>query len=286
MDMENRVIAITGAGKGLGRAYAHHLASRGASIVVNNRRHDGEQESSADKLVSEIIAAGGKAVAEYSSVEDEDAGKRLLALALEHFGRLDGLVANAGVTESCTFRKQTLASLRQVFEINFMGTVNVVHPIFQHLCVHGGGNIVVSTSSAGLFGEFGLPAYSASKAAVIGLMRSLSLEGRPKSVQVNAIAPYASTQMTADHLSDEKNAALTPERVAPLIAWLLTTGVTGQTLVAGGGRVARAKMSVSAPRVLQDFDESDWTLLSETPTDLEYANSLSHFADFVGDKVQ
>lgn len=283
MDMKNRVVAITGAGKGLGRAYAHHLAKLGASIVVNNRRHDGEAHSSADQVVGEIIALGGKAVAQYSAVENDDAGTGLLATAIKHFGRLDGLVANAGITENCTFRKQTLASLRQVIEINLMGTINVVHPIYQHMCANGGGNIVVSTSSAGLFGEYGLPAYSASKAAVIGLMHSLSLEGLTKAIRVNAIAPYATTQMTADHLSDDQLTALAPELVAPVVAWLLTTDTTGQTLVAGADRASRAKMGISAPRSVVGFSAADWTVLSESPTGLTYGNSLSHFADFVGD---
>ncbi|MCP5090108.1 MAG: SDR family NAD(P)-dependent oxidoreductase, partial [Gammaproteobacteria bacterium] len=146
---EHKVVAITGAGKGLGRAYAHHFATLGAKIVVNNRRHDGEEESSADRVVEELVSAGGDAVAEYSSVEDQTAGDKLLACALANFGHLDCLVANAGVTEGRSFCKQTLEEYREVLEINLMGTVNVVHPAFRHFCDHGGGNVIVSTSSAG-----------------------------------------------------------------------------------------------------------------------------------------
>ena len=126
----------------------------------------------------------------------KQSGDKLLACALKHYGRLDCLVANAGIIENRSFRKQTLEQFREVLEINLMGTVNVVHPIFRHMCEHGGGNIIVSTSAAGLFGEFGLPGYSTAKAAVIGLMRSLSLEGAPQKVSVNAISPYAKTKMT------------------------------------------------------------------------------------------
>ena len=131
---DNKVVAITGAGKGLGRAYAHHFAALGARVVLNNRSHEGEQKSSADLVVEEIVSAGGDAIAEYSSVEDRKAGDRLLACAIKHYGRLDCLVANAGVIENRSFRKQSLEQFREVLEINLMGTVNVVHPIFRHMC--------------------------------------------------------------------------------------------------------------------------------------------------------
>ena len=278
---DNKVVAITGAGKGLGRAYAHYFAALGAKIVVNNRRHENEQESSADRVVEEIVCAGGIAVAEYSSVEDRQAGDKLLACAVENFGHLDCLVANAGVTEGRSFRKQTLEEFREVLEINLMGTVNVVHPVFRHLCEHGGGNIVVSTSSAGLFGEFGLPAYSTSKAGLIGLMHSLSLEGAPKNVRVNAIAPYAATQMTAEHLPDEVSTRLVPEQVAPLVAWLASSTVSGETLVVGGGQVARAGMRTMSPVPVPEMDSSGWQALVSSVVDLDYSSAGQHFEAFV-----
>ncbi|MGB5629602.1 MAG: SDR family NAD(P)-dependent oxidoreductase, partial [Woeseiaceae bacterium] len=111
-ELENKVVAITGAGKGLGRAYALYFAARGAKVVVNNRSHAGEQKSSAERVVSEIEAAGGTAVAEFSSVEDPESGERLLAAALDNFGRLDSLIANAAIIENATFRKQSLVELR------------------------------------------------------------------------------------------------------------------------------------------------------------------------------
>jgi len=276
---DNKVVAITGAGKGLGRAYAQHFAALGARVVVNNRRHEGERQSSADRVVEEIVKAGGDAVAEYSSVEDRAAGDKLLACALEYYGRLDCLVANAGITEGRSFRKQTLEEYREVLEINLMGTVNVVHPAFRHFCEHGGGNVIVSTSSAGLFGDFGLPAYSASKAALIGLMHSLSLEGAPRNVRVNAIAPYAATQMTVKHLSDEVSAAMLPEQVAPVVAWLASGAVSGETLVAGGGYVARAGMRAMVPIPVTAM--GDWQALASSPVNLNYASAGKHFEAFV-----
>lgn len=276
---DNKVVAITGAGKGLGRAYAHYFAELGAAVVVNNRRHEGETASSADLVVDEIVSNGGSAVAEYSSVEDQSAGDKLLAAALDSFGRLDCLVANAGVTEGRTFRKQTLEEFREVLEINLMGTVNVMQPAFRHFCDHGGGNVIVSTSSAGLFGDFGLPAYSTSKAALIGLMRSLSIEGAQKNVQVNAIAPYAATRMTAEYLSDEISAAMLPEQVAPVVAWLATGAISGEILVAGGGHVARAGMRAMVPVPVTAID--DWQTLSSSAVDLDYTSAGKHFEEFV-----
>ena len=278
---DKKVIAITGAGKGLGRAYALYFAALGAKVVVNNRRHQGEQTSSADRVVREIVGAGGDATAEYSSVEAPAAGDALLACALENYGRLDCLIANAGVVENSSFRKQTLAQFRQVLEINLMGTVNVVHPVFRHLCEHGGGNIIVSTSAAGLFGEFGLPAYSTAKAGLIGLMRSLSLEGMPKKVWINAIAPYATTQMTASHLSSDVAAEFDPAHVASVVAWLAARTASGEILVAGCGKVARARMKISQPTVVPEMEGYEWQTLSASPIDVEYDSAGQHFKEFV-----
>ncbi|MDH3336737.1 MAG: SDR family NAD(P)-dependent oxidoreductase [Gammaproteobacteria bacterium] len=278
---DGKVVAITGAGKGLGRAYALHFAELGASVVVNNRRHEGEAVSSADRVVNEITKTGGSAVTEYSSVEDPDAGDRLLACALENFGRIDCLVANAGIIETRSFRKQTLQSLREVLEINLVGTINVVHPIFRHMCEQHGGNIIVSTSSAGLFGEFGLPAYSASKAAVIGLMRSLNLEGAPKQVWVNAIAPYASTQMTAAHLSDGINSRLDPDHVAPVVTWLASCAFGGEILIAGGGRVARARMQTTGAMPLAEGCSQALQTLQTAEANLDFDSAGSNFQAFI-----
>ena len=278
----DKVVAITGAGKGLGRAYALYLASLGARIIVNNRTHEGEAESSADRVVAEIVSQGGGAVADYSSVEDSQAGDRILSAALAKFGRLDCLIANAGIIENCSFRKQTRAGIKQVLDINLMGTVNVLHAVFGHMCEEQRGSIVVSTSSAGLFGEFGLPAYSASKAAVLGLMYSLSIEGARKNVSVNAISPYATTQMTTEHLPSAIAERMAPENVAPALAWLASGEVSGEILVAGGGRVGRARMRTTAPMDTGN-DFPDWKRLSSLPLDVQFDSAGEHFQDFIAE---
>ena len=280
-ELENKVVAITGAGKGLGRAYALHFAARGAKVVVNNRSHEGEPESSANRVVGEIVAAGGTAVAEHSSVEDPEAGERLLAAALQNFGRLDALVANAAIMENATFRKQSLAELRHNLDINLMGTLNVAHPVFRHMCEERSGSIVVTVSSAGLFGQLGLPGYSTSKAALIGLMRSLSLEGQSRNVAVNAISPYGATQMIDGHVTDEAFARLAPEHVAPVVAWLTSGKVSGEILIAGGGGVARAKMRTTATTLASDFDDSDWQKLASAGLDFEFESGYDNYERFL-----
>lgn len=280
-EFENKVVAITGAGKGLGRAYALFFAARGASVVVNNRSHEGEEESSADRVVDEIIASGGKAIAEHSSVEEPGVGDSLLATALKNFGRLDSLVANAGVMENATFRKQSLPELRRNLDINLMGTLNVAHPVFRHMCEQRRGSIVVTISSAGLFGQLGLPAYSTSKAALIGLMHSLSLEGASRNVTVNAISPYGATQMIDGHVTEAAFERLAPEHVAPVVAWLTSGAVSGEILIAGGGGVARARMKTTVPMLTSGFDNRDWQRLASAGQDLEFDSAYDNYEKFL-----
>ena len=194
-----RVVIISGAGKGLGKAYAHYLAERGVAVVVNNRRHDRDVEASADAVVREIRSCrrqrGGALRRRRGSRHGRVACSQL---ALEQFGRLDAVIANAGVSEAATFCKQDAASITHNVTINLLGTAYLLLPTFRHLYAQGAGHVVLSTSAAGLYGEHGLPAYSAAKAGLIGLMHSLAQEGRSHRVFVNAIAPFARTQMTEE----------------------------------------------------------------------------------------
>ena len=240
--LKDRVIVVTGAGRGLGLAYALDLASRGAKVVVNTRPRASGQPASAEGVVERIRAAGGEAVACPLAVEQDDAGDRLLDAALTAFGRLDGLVNNAGAPEAKSLHKQTLAELRAVFDINFFGTVSATLPLYRHMRDQGAGRIVITTSAAGLHGVHGMAAYSSSKAALIGLMRVMALEGISKGVRTNAVAPYALTGMTEAYVTDEVGSAMPPEYVAPIVSWLMTEGcpLNGETLVAGAGKVRRA----------------------------------------------
>ncbi|MDA8961753.1 SDR family NAD(P)-dependent oxidoreductase [Congregibacter sp.] len=289
MSGDQRVVIISGAGKGLGRAYAHYLAQRGFAIVVNNRRHAADEEASADAVVREIRAAGGKAVAHHGAAEDPQTGESLLALALASFGRLDAVIANAGVSEGTTFCKQTPESIEKNISINLLGTAYLLLPTFRHLYEQRAGHVLVSTSAAGLFGGHGLPAYSASKAGLIGLMQSLALEGAPHQVFVNAVAPFARTQMTTASLEAAAITGLAPDEVAPIVARLLAPDckISGEVVVAAAGRVARARMLCGVPRDVGDTDLTIDQVLADlagSVVALEHPDAVAMFQSFIGER--
>ena len=241
---DERVAIVTGAGKGLGRAYSIYLAARGARVVVNNRRLSASEPSSADEVVQAIRQAGGQAVANYDSVEDPASGERIVQQAFDTWGRLDVLVNNAGVDQRSTFHKVSVEQFRQIFDINFYGSLYVTHAAYARMRAAGYGRIVVSTSVAGLYGLHGLTAYSASKAALIGFMRTLAMEGKSHNVLTNAIAPYAATPMTArqGNMPEEFMTTMRPEFVAPAVALMVSeqTSLNGQVIIAGKGVFRRA----------------------------------------------
>lgn len=292
MATTRRVVIISGAGKGLGRAYAHYLAGHGFAVVVNNRRHAGDAEASADAVVREIRAAGGEAVANYGAAEDSTTGEALLALALDAFGRLDAVIANAGVAEAATFVKQDAASITRNITINLLGTAYLLLPTFRHLYTQGSGRVLVSTSAAGLYGEHGLPAYSAAKAGVIGLMQSLALEGHSHGVFVNAIAPFARTQMTADTLEAAAIPGLAPDEVAPVAARLVAPecSLNGEVIVAAAHRIGRAAVRCSDARDAtgREGAELDEVLaaIEAAPVRLEHAGAVAMFHAFLANDTR
>ncbi|MBL8644492.1 MAG: SDR family NAD(P)-dependent oxidoreductase [Rhodospirillaceae bacterium] len=253
--LKDNVIIITGAGKGLGRAYALDLAAHGVAVVVNNRWRDPSQPSSAQSVVDEIKARGGKAVASHHAVEEPASGEDMVKLALDTFGRLDAVIANAGVPEAQSFGRMSLADFRGVFDVNFFGTLHLVHAAWTVFLSQKRGRVVVSTSAAGLHGNKGMAAYSSSKAALIGLMRALSVEGEGAGLRVNAIAPYAATAMTEAYITPELAAKMQPAAVAPVVSWLASPAcdVSGHTFVAGAGRLRRGH-TVEGPLVALGSD--------------------------------
>ncbi|HEY1071904.1 SDR family NAD(P)-dependent oxidoreductase [Brevundimonas sp.] len=276
--LQNQVVIVTGAGRGLGRAYALDLAQRGAGVVVNTRPRPADAPGSAEAVVAEILALGGRAVAAPLAVEEADSGERLLAAALGAFGRVDGLLNNAGAPEARTLHKQTTDAFRQVFEVNFFGALTPTLPIYRHLRAQGSGRILMSTSAAGLHGVHGMAAYSSSKAALIGLMRVIALEGASHGVACNAIAPYAATGMTADYLDADSAARMAPERVAPVASWLMSPDcpLNGQTLVAGVGAVRPAARVEGTGLIFADeFTPDDLAKQADPLMDLTNWKSFS-----------
>lgn len=283
--LAGRVAIVTGAGKGLGRAYALDLAAAGAAVVVNNRRHPGEadEETSAIRTVRAIELAGGRAIANFDDVADAGAGDRMITAALETFGRLDAVVANAGVSIAAPFHKTDMAAFRSVFDPGFFGTLGVAMAAWPHLRSQKYGRLVLTASTAGYFGVHGLAAYSASKGAVLGLMRALAIEGASAGIMVNSILPYAYSQMTAAHMDKAMEQALSPERVAPLVTWLCSEAcnVNAEVLVAGGGRIARAA-AAETPSMQLDPDgvAASIAALGQRPMQ-EFPNATAAFLDFI-----
>lgn len=251
ISLEGRVALVTGAGRGLGRAYANLLAERGAAIVVNDLGTDGDGRGSdsavADKVVEEIHAKGGKAVSNGFSVATTGGGEAMIEAALLAFGRIDIVVANAGICTSQPFAETTLADFRHYWDVHVAGTINPVRAAWPHFQKSGHGRVIVTESSAGLFGLEGQATYAAAKGAVHGLMRVLALEGRADNILVNAVLPGGYSRMHDAALRDEPEMLdwmqrfMAPELVAPLVVWLASDccSVTGEAFSAWSGRVAR-----------------------------------------------
>lgn len=246
MRLDGRVAIVTGAGRGLGRSYAHCLAQLGARVVVNDVGTsvlgEGRGDDVAKGVVAEIVSGGGIAVADMHDISQPDGASALAQQAIESFDRIDVVVNNAGIIRRASILEVTPESFEQVLRVNLMGTLYVTQAVWPRLVAQRYGRVVNATSATGLLGNVGSIGYAASKAGIIGLTRALALEGAPHGIRVNAVAPLANTRMTAPLAqTNTLLATLDPERVAPVVAWLAHEDceVSGETYSAGGGRVAR-----------------------------------------------
>jgi NAD(P)-dependent dehydrogenase (short-subunit alcohol dehydrogenase family) len=241
---DGRVAVVTGAGGGLGKTYALLLASRGASVVVNDLggRPDGTGAgtSMADETVKEIIEAGGKAVANYDSVATPEGGEAIIRSALDHFGKIDILINNAGILRDKSFVKLEPKDLEAVLDVHLKGAFFVTQPAFRSMKDAGYGRIVFAASGAGIFGNFGQTNYGAAKMGLVGLSNVLAVEGAKYNVKCNVIAPVAKTRLTEQLLGGMAD-ALDPHYVTPLVAFLCSEqcSLTHEIFDVGAGRYAR-----------------------------------------------
>ena len=246
--VQDRVIVVTGAGGGLGRQYALTLAKEGASVVVNDlggaRDGTGAGSAMADEVVKEIKDAGGRAVANYDSVAEQEGAENIIKTALDEFGKVDGVVSNAGILRDGTFHKMEFANWDAVLKVHLYGGYNVIRAAWPHFRENNFGRVVVATSTSGLFGNFGQANYGAAKLGLVGLINTLAQEGAKYNIKANALAPIAATRMTQDILPPEVFEKLTPEYVAPVVAYLCTEELpeTASVFIVGGGKVQRTAL--------------------------------------------
>jgi 3-hydroxyacyl-CoA dehydrogenase/3a,7a,12a-trihydroxy-5b-cholest-24-enoyl-CoA hydratase len=289
---DGRVAIVTGAGGGLGKAYALLLASRGAKVVVNDLggTHTGEGKSSkaADVVVEEIKKAGGEAVANYDSVED---GDKIVQTALDTWGRIDIVINNAGILRDTTFLKMTDKDWDLIYRVHLKGSYSVTKAAWPHMRDKGYGRILMTTSAAGIYGNFGQANYSAAKLALVGLANTLAIEGEKRNVLVNTIAPMAGSRMTETVLPPALVQALKPEYVAALVAFLAHESCTenGGLYEVGAGWVSKLRWErtkgfyfgekINPDVIAQNWDKvTDWTGASH-PT--AASDSFSMVSEFI-----
>jgi NAD(P)-dependent dehydrogenase (short-subunit alcohol dehydrogenase family)/acyl dehydratase/putative sterol carrier protein len=291
---DNRVAVVTGAGAGLGRIYALELAKRGAKVVVNDLggSRDGSGEGSAspaDTVVEEIKTIGGEAIANYDNVATKEGGEHIVQTALDAFGTLDILINNAGILRDKSFVKMTPENWHSVIDVHLNGAYHVTQPAFNVMKEKGYGRILMTTSAAGLYGNFGQTNYTAAKMGIVGLMSTLKLEGQKYDIKVNTIAPVAASRLTEDVLPPDFFEKLKPEFVAPMALYLCSEEcpVSGNIYNAGMGFYNRAAIVTGPGTVVGDGKEiptpeqlvAEW----DTVASLDNAKEYTQVTEQIGD---
>ena len=261
MDFKGRVAIVTGAGGGLGKQHALALAARGAKVLVNDLGGDlhgvGGSVSAAQAVVDEIRAAGGEAMANGASVTDFDAVKGMVEQAVAAWGRVDILVNNAGILRDKSFAKMDLADFRLVMEVHVMGAVHCTKAVWPIMQAQNYGRVVMTTSSSGLYGNFGQANYGAAKMALAGLMQTLSIEGEKHGIRVNCLAPTAATRMTEGLMPEQVLRALEPHAVVPAMLVMASEDAPNRTIIcAGAGSFEVAHITLTQGVYLGDAPDT------------------------------
>lgn len=254
--LHNRIAIVTGAGRGLGRSHALELARHGARVLVNDIGAD-QPDSHAQEVLQAITSAGGQAIAHGADVTDPAQVQAMVAQAVAEWGRVDILVNNAGILRDKSFAKMTLEDFRLVMEVHLMGSVHCTHAVWNRMREQNYGRIVMTTSSSGLYGNFGQANYGAAKMALVGLMQTLAQEGERNGVHVNCLAPTAATAMTEGLLDQQTLDMLSPASVSPALIALVADSAPNRTiLMAGAGSIEQANITMTNGIYLHENDRS------------------------------
>ncbi|MBP7650052.1 MAG: SDR family NAD(P)-dependent oxidoreductase [Phenylobacterium sp.] len=244
---DGKVAIVTGAGGGLGKQHALELARRGAKVVVNDlggsMDGSGGSSAAADAVVEEIKAMGGEAISNGSSVTDDAGVAHMVKQTMDQWGRIDVLIANAGILRDKSFAKMTMEDFELVLNVHLMGTVKPTKAVWEIMREQNYGRIVVTTSSSGMYGNFGQSNYGAAKLGIIGFMNTIRLEGQKNNIHINAISPVAATRMTENLMPPAILEKLKPEYVTPGVVYLASEEApTGAILTAGAGAFALTRL--------------------------------------------
>ena len=246
MSVEGRIAIVTGAGGGLGRTHALYLARQGARIVVNDVSQEG-----AERVAAEITSAGFEAMAMATSVTDEAGVQVMVQETMQRWGRVDILVNNAGILRDKSFAKISVEDFRLVVEVHLMGAMICTKAVWEIMRAQRYGRVVMTTSSSGLYGNFGQSNYGAAKMALVGLMQTLAIEGEKYGIKVNCLAPTAATQMTRGVLSESQLGLLDPALVSPgLLALVGQEAPSRSILCAGAGHFETAHITLTQGRYI------------------------------------
>lgn len=277
---DDQVVIVTGAGNGLGKCHALEFAKRGAKVVVNDlggaRDGSGSSSTAADEVVSEIESHGGEAIANGANVADFGQVSSMVAEATDKWGRIDVLVNNAGILRDKTFAKMDLADFELVLDVHLKGTVNCTKACWDLMKEQQYGRIVMTSSSSGIYGNFGQTNYGAAKMGIVGFMNSLAIEGQKYGIHVNSLAPIAATRMTEDLMPENVLQLLQPEYVTPAVVFMASQDApTRQIIAAGAGVFARVVVSetpgVFLPAEKRDADHvaSAWNEIAKVDGQVE-----------------
>jgi len=281
IEFEDRVAIITGAGGGLGKAYALELAGRGAKIVVNDLggAADGTGDgasSPADEVVGEIKAQGGDAVANYDNVATPDGGENMVKTAVDAFGKVDIVINNAGILRDRSFLKMEPEDWDAVVAVHLRGAYCVTRPAFKVMKDNGYGRIVMTTSGAGLYGNFGQTNYTAAKMGVIGLMNTLKQEGAKYDIKVNTVAPCAVSRLTESLLTPEMHQMMKPEFVVPMVVYLCSDNCTDTGNIYNAGLSIFSRAAIMTGPEVKVGDGVTAPSAEDIMTSMEKINSLEN----------